>query len=53
MIFDADDVVLVVWVIVSQMQHDVEFNLSLVCELLFVSDYFYSDDFTRLVIEAF
>lgn len=48
-----DDVHLVVWVILLQVLHDVELNLGLMSEFLFVPNDFNSDYLTCLVVFAF
>jgi hypothetical protein len=51
-VLDADDVVLVLRVLFLQMQHDVQFYLSLMLEFLLVSDDFDCDGLARLVVQT-
>lgn len=51
-VLDADDVVLVLRVLFLQVQHDVQFYLSLMLEFLLVSDDFDCDGLARLVVQT-
>ena len=52
-VLDSDDVVGVIWIVVSQMNQNLKFNSSLVLELLLVSNDFDSHSLSSFVIDTF
>ena len=53
MILAPDTVVLIMWVLLRQMPHNVQLNSGLMSILLLVSDYFYGDQLASFVIYTF
>lgn len=51
-VFDSDDVVLVVWVVVVQVLEDPKLNACLILELLLVTDQLDGHRFLSLVVQA-
>ena len=52
-IFNSDNIIGVIDIIIPQMQKNFQFNPSLMLELLLISDDFYCNDFLGFVVETF